>query len=1083
MHNVLNRYLAFFLSATLLMQGLPATAMAEATATAPSEDTASTAADSLQEESTKTKLLVEYRMRHADDKAWSGKDDGWVSCDPSLLSASTGLTKGADDAEVADDAPEDEATNTDEDAEEAPQNEEASADEESKDSMSDDQAASDADENNAASDEQAASDGEDEDVEANAEANTETETASDTNLPEALTSVALRASDDTVRIEYRLLDADGTWQKDWTSNGETSTIEKGIHGIEARLVDAKDTTGNDGEDIRGGLTVWYRVRTSKGTWLDWTCNGKPAGSSSAPIIDMQVVLASKDTRPTATVQPAFEGTLKEDQAAATDENGATKASSQEPSEATSDEASDNVTDKEGTDAASIENADTLDTQAESDEQSNDANTDEVVLEGQADTEAPEPMGLGDGADDANLEAQADAPSVEYQTHVQQIGWQKWVKNGAVAGTSGRSLRLEALRIRLKNASGSIVYSTHAQTYGWLGEVSNGADSGTTGESKRLEAVTIRLTGDIAQTHDVWYRAHVQTYGWQGWVKNGAVAGTEGQSKRVEALEILLVKKGDAVPSASGSQYVPTPAPASPSLFYQTHVQTYGWQGEVSNGQIAGTSGKSKRLEAMRISLRGASGGISYRTHVQTYGWQDWRNNGDLAGTSGESKRLEAFQVKLTGAVANDYDVWYRCHIQSVGWMGWAKNGENAGSEGYGLRMEAIQIKLLPKGSAAPSNSDSNTSTPFLTAPAVSYSANLAKGGWQDERSNGGTAGTTGVSARVQQIKAQLSTKISGGIRYGVCSNGGSWQEWQSNGAKAGKTGQNVTALRMQLTGTVADLFDVWYRVHVARVGWLGWVKNAAITGSDGSSYPIEAFEVRVQRKDTAAPGSTASPFHYSKQLNGVDISGWDQGINIAGTDAEFFIIKSTEGVSTPGKPATRYNPWYKTWANQVLNTGRLLGFYHYANGGDAVKEADEFYESIKDFKGRAIACLDWEGDGNKLFDTGMDVAWCKKFLDRLKERYGGTPFIYTSKSYTNAYNWTSVANSYPLWGAAYPDYNDVIGYQSNPWQSSMGWGAWGSKPTIFQYTSTGVLANNGGIDYFDFNLFYGDKSSWESYLK
>ncbi len=1081
MHNVFNRCLAFFLSATLLTAGLPANAVAEATAPAPSEGATSTEVDSQHEESTKTKLLVEYRVRHADDKAWSGKDDGWVSCDSSLLSASTGLTKGADDANTVKPAKDTEVT--DEDAEEAPEDEEASTDEGSKDSTSDDQTESDADESDATSDDQTTSEGEDESNETNAEANTKTEAASDTNLPTALTSVALRTSDDATRIEYRLLDADGTWQKDWTSNGETSTIEKGIYGIETRLVDAKDAAGNDGEGIREDLAVWYRVRTSEGAWLDWTCNGKPAGSSSAPIVDMQVVLAAKDARPTTPVQPAFEGTLKEDATTAADENGTTEESSQEPSEEKSDEASDSVTDKEVADAASAENAVTLDTQAESDEQNADTGTDEVVLEGQAESEAPEPTGLGDGGDDANLEAQADAPSIEYQTHVQQIGWQNWVKNGAVAGTSGRSLRLEALRIRLKNASGSVVYSTHAQTYGWLGEVSNGADSGTTGESKRLEAVTIRLTGDIAQTYDVWYRAHVQTYGWQDWVKNGTIAGTEGQSKRVEALEILLVKKGDAVPTTSGSQYVPTPAPASPSLFYQTHVQTYGWQNEMSNGQTAGTSGESKRLEAMRISLRGASGGISYRTHVQTYGWQDWRNNGDLAGTSGESKRLEAFQVKLTGAVANDYDVWYRCHIQSVGWMDWAKNGESAGSEGYSLRMEAMQIKLLPKGSAAPSNFDSNTSAPFLSTPTVSYNAKLAKGGWQDERSNGVTAGATGVSARIQQIKAQLSTNIDGGLRYGVCSNGGSWQAWQSDGAVAGTTGQNVNALRMQLTGTAADLFDVWYRVHVARVGWLDWVKNAAITGSDGSSYPIEAFEVRIQRKNTAAPGSTANPFHYANQLNGVDISGWDQGINIAGTDAEFMIIKATEGVSTPGKPATRYNPWYETWANQVLNTGRLLGFYHYANGGDAVKEADEFYEAIKDFKGRAIACLDWEGDGNKLFNTGMDVAWCKKFLDRLKERYGGTPFIYTSKNYVNAYDWTSVANSYPLWGAEYPDYNDVLGYQSNPWQSSRGWGAWGSKPKIFQYTGTGVLVNNGGIDYFDFDLFYGDKSSWESYLR
>jgi uncharacterized protein YjdB len=36
----------------------------------------------------------------------------------------------------------------------------------------------------------------------------------------------------------------------------------------------------------------------------------------------------------------------------------------------------------------------------------------------------------------------------YRANVQNIGWMPWVKNGAVAGTTGRALRLEAIQIRL-----------------------------------------------------------------------------------------------------------------------------------------------------------------------------------------------------------------------------------------------------------------------------------------------------------------------------------------------------------------------------------------------------------------------------------------------------------------------------------------------------------------------------------------------------------------------------------------------------------------------------------------------------------
>ena len=39
--------------------------------------------------------------------------------------------------------------------------------------------------------------------------------------------------------------------------------------------------------------------------------------------------------------------------------------------------------------------------------------------------------------------------------------------------------------------------------------------------------------------------------------------------------------------------------------------------------------------------------VSYQTHVQSYGWMDWASDGDMAGTTGEAKRMEAVQIRLT----------------------------------------------------------------------------------------------------------------------------------------------------------------------------------------------------------------------------------------------------------------------------------------------------------------------------------------------------------------------------------------------------------------------------------------------------
>lgn len=137
-------------------------------------------------------------------------------------------------------------------------------------------------------------------------------------------------------------------------------------------------------------------------------------------------------------------------------------------------------------------------------------------------------------------------TVNYQSHVQYIGWQEYVKNGEVSGTYGQSLRVEGLRINLSNlpVEGGVRYATHIQNIGWQAPVTNNQLSGTTGRSLRLEAVNIKLTGAIEKDYDIYYRVHIENYGWLGWTKNGENAGSEGKSLRMEGIEVKLIKKGD-----------------------------------------------------------------------------------------------------------------------------------------------------------------------------------------------------------------------------------------------------------------------------------------------------------------------------------------------------------------------------------------------------------------------------------------------------------------------------------------------------------------------------------------------------------
>ncbi|MCL1847416.1 MAG: N-acetylmuramoyl-L-alanine amidase [Coriobacteriia bacterium] len=291
-------------------------------------------------------------------------------------------------------------------------------------------------------------------------------------------------------------------------------------------------------------------------------------------------------------------------------------------------------------------------------------------------------------------------SVAYQAHVQNQGWNSIVTNGTVAGTTGLSLRVEALKISLASQGypGGIQYNAHCAFLGWQGWKNGGEVAGTTGQSRQMEAIQIRLTGEMADRFDVYYRVHSAYLGWLGWAKNGESAGSAGYSYRMEALQIVLVSKGGKAPGSTvgankQKSYVQ----------YSTHVQNVGWQGYAADGATAGTTGRSLRVEALRVSLVNQQypGGIQYNAHCALLGWQGWKNGGQIAGTTGQSRQVEAIQIRLTGEMADRYDVYYRVHCANFGWLGWAKNGASAGSAGYGYRMEALQIMLVPKGDKAP----------------------------------------------------------------------------------------------------------------------------------------------------------------------------------------------------------------------------------------------------------------------------------------------------------------------------------------------------------------------------------------------
>ena len=454
--------------------------------------------------------------------------------------------------------------------------------------------------------------------------------------------------------------------------------------------------------------------------------------------------------------------------------------------------------------------------------------------------------------------------IQYEAHVSNIGWMSSKRDGSTAGTTGQSKSVEDLKVSILNPveDGSVQINANVSGIGWQGwDTPSASEGGTTGQGRAVEAVRLRLTGSLAKDYDVYYRVHASNIGWMAWAKDGGEAGTTGFGRSVEAVQIRLVKKGDAAPSSDGANVDYAFKKKPMSLTYRAHVSNVGWQGAVSDGATAGTTGRGLALEDLKLSLDSSdySDGSSVQidAHVSGIGWQGWDTpSASEGGTTGQGRAVEAVRLRLTASLAKDYDVYYRVHASNIGWMAWAKDGGEAGTTGMSCSLEAVQIKLIKKGASHPDTSGYS----HLEIPTLTYSSQV-KGAWQNSVSAGEMSGTTGQGIPITGFSAKTCSSVAGGINYQLHLSNVGWTSGKSNGDQLSSATESnsVEAIKVSLSGDLATYFDVWYRVHVDNVGWLGWTRNGTVAGSTGYGTHVQAVQVRLTRKGANAPGSTVSP--------------------------------------------------------------------------------------------------------------------------------------------------------------------------------------------------------------------------------
>ena len=470
------------------------------------------------------------------------------------------------------------------------------------------------------------------------------------------------------------------------------------------------------------------------------------------------------------------------------------------------------------------------------------------------------------ADDSALSDQLTVKNVSVSAHVQNIGWMNPVGSGKTAGTTGRGLNLEALKISLEvdgassqeQVANAISVEAHVSNVGWQAAVGNGGTAGTTGRSRAVEALRVRLSADLSARYTVWYRVHSAEFGWLGWACDGADAGSAGYGRAVQAVQVAVLPKGEPAPGDTSTPFknrVDDPA----SISVRSHTANIGWMSPVGSGSIAGTTGRALPMEALEAQLDwyGHSGAIELRGHVSNIGWQQW--SAGRCGTTGKAQRLEAVQIRLTGEAAEKYDIWYCAHVSGIGWLDWACNGAAAGSAGKGRAIEAVKAALVEKGGPAPGSSDKV----FIGDPdAVTVSGSAVSG--ESLGSSSGqkaTIGGNGAKLLNSIVLSVAGQTDNGSISYSVMDGYSGWGASSTDGGAAiAVSGAPVKAIKLSLSGQLAANYDIWYRACDSGNGWTGWTSNGQACGVSGGSSGLCGIEIALVSKGQSSPGSTANAF-------------------------------------------------------------------------------------------------------------------------------------------------------------------------------------------------------------------------------
>ena len=227
-----------------------------------------------------------------------------------------------------------------------------------------------------------------------------------------------------------------------------------------------------------------------------------------------------------------------------------------------------------------------------------------------------------------------------------------------------------------------------------------------------------------------------------------------------------------------------------------------------------------------------------------YGWQ-YQSNGYVSGVNGEVD-VSCFSNfygydssnhinQPLGRDSNTPYLEYRANNAGVEWLPYFVEPNTAGTTGRSLPLYQLKFKL---------NNMPNSS--HLSGVIKNSSQTLT----YDNIENDDTIGTNGSAMR--QVMFNLVNVPGYHLEYRVHSSDIGWQDWVKQGNYAGNSSKDIQAIDFRLVAddTVkVEYPQIYYRGHIADKGWLSYVPDSQIAGTVGQGIFLQALQFGVDGED------------------------------------------------------------------------------------------------------------------------------------------------------------------------------------------------------------------------------------------